>query len=425
MLGLVRSLNRDQRAAFLASWGGWVLDSMDAGLYAQVLVPALRDLLPRSGYEAGVSQLGSWGGALFAVFMVGWGCSAVFGWLADRIGRTRTLMLSIGVYSLFTFLSALAPNVYLLAAFRFLAGFGVGGEWAVGGALVAESWPESRRRWGAGLLHTGWPLGWFLSAAIQFLVMPHFGWRVTLGTGLLPALLILYIRRRVREPDRWLKSRRDRPAHPRFGEIFAGDLRRRTWLAMALMTVCIVGLWAGLVWAPAALQVLAERAGFNPGGATRVVALSVMGFNLATIVGCLAVPWLGERWGRKRLLALYYVIGGASVALGFGVLFNHPQYALGWFILSLPFMGIGTNSDFAIFTLWLPELYPTRLRATGFAFATSAGRFVGALGPYVVGQLIARFHNLGLGVAQIAWVFLLGLLLLPFAHETRGQAIPE
>lgn len=242
MLGLVRSLNRDQRAAFVASWGGWVLDSMDAGLYAQVLVPALRELLPRSGYQAGVGQLGAWGGALFAVFMVGWGCSVVFGWLADRIGRTRALMLSIGVYSLFTFLSALAPNVYLLAAFRFLAGFGVGGEWAVGGALVAESWPEDRRRWGAGLLHTGWPLGWFLSGAIQFLVMPHFGWRVTLGMGLLPALLILYIRRRVPEPERWLKSRRERKAHPRFGEIFSADLRRRTWLAMALMTVCIVGL---------------------------------------------------------------------------------------------------------------------------------------------------------------------------------------
>jgi MFS-type transporter involved in bile tolerance (Atg22 family) len=98
---------------------------------------------------------------------------------------------------------------------------------------------------------------------------------------------------------------------------------------------------------------------------------------------------------------------------------------LGLFIASLPFMGIGTNSDFAIFTLWLPELYPTRLRATGFAFATSAGRFVGALGPYIVGQLIAKFHNLGMGVAQIAWVFLLGLLLLPFARETRGQVMPE
>ena len=424
MPALLRDLSHEHRAAFIAAWGGWILDSMDASLYSQVLVPALRELLPRSGYAAGVADVGRWGGLLFALFMVGWGCSIFFGWLADRIGRPRALMLSIGLYSVFTLFSALAPNVYLLALFRFLAGFGVGGEWSVGGALVSEAWPEDKRRWGAGLLHTGWPLGWFLGGAVQFLVMPHFGWRVTLGVGVLPALLLLYIRRNVRDPERWLSQKRQQTKPPRFAEIFARPLRRRTLVAGGLMTVCIVGLWAGLVWAPAALQVLAERAGYSRAAVPRVVALAVMGFNVATIAGCLAVPWLGERWGRKPLLALYYVIGGVSVAIGFGVFFN-ASYALPLFIVALPFMGIGTNADFAVFTLWLPEQYPTRLRATGFAFATSAGRFIGALGPFVVGMLIAHFGNLGLGVAQTAWVFLLGLVLLPLAYETRGMAMPE
>ncbi len=425
MLSLFRGLERHQRHAFLAAWGGWVLDSMDASLYAQVLVPALRELLPRSGYAADISQIGRWGGLLFALFMVGWGCSIAFGWLADRIGRTRALMLSIGIYSLFTFLSALSTHVYMLAAFRFLAGFGVGGEWAVGASLVSESWPEEKRKWGAGMLHTGWPLGWFLGAACQFLVMPHFGWRGTLAVGILPGLLLYYIRRHVPEPERWVRARREQAEPPRFREIFAPGLRRHSLVGASLMTVCIIGLWAGLVWSPAALTLLAPQAGYAPEAVPRLVALAVMGFNIATVAACLAVPWLGELMGRRKLLALYFAIGGISVALGFGWFFNRPEYALVLFIASLPFMGIGTNGDFAVFTLWLPELYPTRLRATGFAFCTSAGRFLGALGPFVVGLLIAHYQNLGKGVAATAWIFLVGLLLVPLAYETRGKAMPE
>jgi MFS family permease len=421
MLRLFTDLRPDQRHAFFAAWGGWVLDSMDAALYAQVLVPALRELLPRSGYSAGVAEIGKWGGVLFSLFMIGWGCSAAFGWLADRIGRTRALMLSIAIYSAFTFLSALATTVWMLAGFRVLAGFGVGGEWSVGGALVAESWPENKRRWGAGLLHTGWPVGWFLGAAVQFLVMPHFGWRVTLATGAAPALLLLYIRRNVGEPERWLQEQRTRRNAPRFREIFSPELRRSSLVIFALMTVCIIGLWAGLMWAPSAVLLLAQRAGYDATWAPRISALAVMGFNLAMIGGCLVVPWLAEKWGRKKLLAAFFVLGGLTVALGFGVFFQAtPSTALWLFIATLPLMGIGTNSNFALFTLWLPELYPTRLRATGFAFGTSAGRFLGALGPFVVGNLIAHYNNLGMGVASTAWVFLIGLLLIPFATETRG-----
>ncbi len=398
---------------------------MDASLYAQVLVPALRELLPRSGHAGSVAEVGRWGGLLFSLFMIGWGCSAAFGWLADRIGRTRALMLSIAIYSAFTFLSALAVNVWMLAAFRLIAGFGVGGEWAVGGALVAEAWPEEKRRWGAGLLHTGWPIGWFLGAAVQFLVMPHFGWRVTLGMGAAPALLLIYIYKNVREPERWLEERRARKNAPSFAEIFSPELRRATIVTAALMTVCIIGLWAGLMWAPSAVVLLAQRAGYNADSAARVSALAVMGFNLATIAGCLAVPWLAEKWGRKRLLAAYLAVGGIAVAAGFGPFFHAapPTRALWLFIAALPLMGIGTNSNFAVFTLWLPEIYPTRLRATGFSFGTSAGRFVGALGPFVAGNLIAHYNDMGTGIASTAWIFLLGLILIPFARETMGHQL--
>src|SRR5229473_6526680 len=148
-------LNRNQIRGFWAAWGGWALDGMDSFIYAMVLVPALRELLPRSGIPATTANVGFYGGVLFACFLVGWGLSLVWGPIADRFGRVRTLSLTIIFFSVFTLLSALSTSIWVLAALRLLAGVGIGGEWSMASTFVADEWPEERRKMGAGLMHTG------------------------------------------------------------------------------------------------------------------------------------------------------------------------------------------------------------------------------------------------------------------------------
>src|SRR3989440_9016945 len=187
-------LNGNQIRGFWAAWGGWALDGMDSFIYALVMVPALSELLPRSGIPDTLANEGLYGGLLFALFLVGWGMAFLWGPLADRFGRVRTLMLTIAWYSLFTFLGAVATRVWQLAAFRLLAGIGIGGEWAMGGTFVAEEWPESRRRTGAGYMHTGYYVGVFLVAVAYDTIGRRFGWRALFSGGGFPALLLAWVR---------------------------------------------------------------------------------------------------------------------------------------------------------------------------------------------------------------------------------------
>src|SRR5438094_2554682 len=182
-------LNRQQVAGFWAAWAGWLLDGMDSVIYALVLAPALTELLPRSGLDASPRSVASAGSLLFALFLVGWGFSFVWGPVADRFGRTRALAATILVYSLFTGLAAFATNVWQLGLFRFLAGVGVGGEWSMAGTYVAEAWPEDRRKMGAGYLQTGYYVGFFVAAALNYTVGAHYGWRAMFLCGFAPVLV--------------------------------------------------------------------------------------------------------------------------------------------------------------------------------------------------------------------------------------------
>src|SRR5438067_3819207 len=188
---------------FWAAWGGWALDGMDSFIYALVLVPALTELLPRSGKSATPADVGYYGGVLFALFLVGWGLSMLWGPVADRFGRVRTLMLTIICYSLFTFLGAVATNVWELAIFRLFAGVGIGGEWSMGATFVAEEWPEDRRKFGAGLMHTGYYFGFFLAAAANYFIGANYGWRWMFALGGIPALMVFWIMKEVQEPEKW------------------------------------------------------------------------------------------------------------------------------------------------------------------------------------------------------------------------------
>jgi MFS family permease len=417
-------LTPNQVRGFWAAWGGWALDGMDSFLYALILAPALKDLLPRSGVAPTQANVGLYGGALFAIFLAGWGCAFLWGPLADRIGRVRTLALTILCYSAFTFLGCAAHSVWQLAFFRFMAGIGIGGEWTIGGVFVAEEWPESRRLQGAGWMHTGYYAGTFLAAIVNYVIGARFGWRAVFAVGGLPALLIAFIRYGVHESSRWTRhAKQPHSARRAFLALFGAEYRRRTIVNAALLFVSMVGLWAGSVYVPVSITYLATGGGADPADAARIASWGSMLLSAGTILGCLAAPPLAERLGRRGALACYFALMFICIAAGFGWVFYLPG-ALIPFIGCLFLLGIG-GANFAVYTLWLPEQYRTECRASAFAFATSIGRFLAAGITFLVGAGVSRMHTIGTPVALTSVAFLAGLALLPWAEETRGKELPE
>ncbi len=415
------SLTRNQVRGFWAAWAGWTLDGMDSFIYALVLVPAMRELLPASGIAATPANTGYYGGILFALFLVGWGFAFLWGPIADRFGRVRTLMLTILIYSLFTFLGCVASNIWELAAFRFLAGMGIGGEWTLGGVLVAEEWPEALRKTGAAWMHTGYYFGTFLAALLNYSIGAHYGWRAMFAVGGAPALLVAFIRFGVTEPERW-KKQIPRSARVAFTELFSSEYRRRTILNTAFLLVSMIGLWAGSVYVPGAVTQIATRQGYAAADAARIASYATMLLSAGTIIGCLFVPGLAGRFGRRAALGFYYVLMAVFIAVGFGYVFYLPS-ALLPFIVCLFFLGIG-GASFCVFTLWLPEQYRTECRASAFAFATSFGRFLAAGITFIVGAGVAKYGSIGVPVAWTALAFIAGLLLLPLGEETKDKPLP-
>ncbi len=414
-------LNRSQITGFWAAWAGWTLDGMDSVIYALVLSPALNELLPKSGIKATPATVGYTGSVLFALFLVGWGLSLIWGPIADRFGRTRVLAATIFVYALFTGAAALSQTVWQLAIFRLLAGVGIGGEWALAGTYVAEAWPEDRRKMGAGYLQTGYYAGFFLAAALNFTIGARFGWRAMFWCGLTPIILTLIILRRVKEPERWTRSHMLRQ-HPLLA-ILTGRYVRRTIVNTVLLASAICGLWAGAVYAPTAIIGLAKRAGMAQAQAVKMSSFGMGLLSLGTILGCLAVPPLAERIGRKRTLAIYFAGMAICILLSFGWAFYLAQ-GLKPFIAVLFFLGF-FGGNFAVFSLWLPEQYDTSVRATAFAFTTSFGRFIAAGVNFTIAGLVSQTGTLGRPVAITAIGFGIGLLVIPFAIETKGRVLPE
>src|SRR6202050_1684362 len=418
-------LNRSQIAGFWGAWTGWTLDGMDSFIYALVLTPALTELLPRSGYAATSANVGLAGSLLFALFLVGWGLSFIWGPIADRFGRTKVLAATIFTFAIFTGLSAMAQNVWELASFRFIAGVGIGGEWALAGTYVAEAWPEDRRKMGAGYLQTGYYAGFFLAAALNFTVGAYFGWRAMFLCGIAPALLALYIVFKVKEPQRWQQEAKVKAEDgiSALRRIFSPPYTQRTLVNTVLLAAAICGLWAAAVYAPTAIISLAKREGLLQSQAVRMSSFGMGLLSLGTILGCLAVPPLAERIGRKQTLAVYFLGMAACILLSFSWAFYLPR-GLHPFIAVLFFLGF-FGGNFAIFSLWLPEQYGTTVRATAFAFTTSFGRFIAAGVNFGVGALVSRMGTLGKPVAFTAVAFGIGLLIIPLALETRGKVLPD
>jgi MFS family permease len=415
-------LTSGQITGFWAAWSGWTLDGMDSFIYALVLSPALTELLPKSGIAKTPENVGLAGSILFALFLVGWGLSFMWGPIADRFGRTRVLAATVFAYAIFTGAAALAANVWQLGLFRLLAGIGIGGEWALAGTYVAEAWPEDRRKMGAGYLQTGYYFGFFLAAALNYTVGARFGWRAMFLCGLSPVIVSILITPRVKEPERWKHRAAGAKPKASLAEIFSAKYRRRTIVNATLLTVAIIGLWAGAVYEPTAIITLAKKTGMSMAEASKRASIGTAILSLGTILGCLAVPGLAERLGRKKTLAIYFVGMFVCILLSFGWAF-YLENGLKPFIACLFFLGF-FGGNFALFSLWLPEQYETSVRATAFSFATSFGRFIGAGVNFLIGAMVRNAGTLGKPVAYTALAFGLGLLIIPFAQETRGQTLP-
>jgi MFS family permease len=398
---------------------------MDSVIYALVLSPALTELLPKSGYKATPANVGFAGSTLFALFLVGWGLSLVWGPIADRLGRSRVLAATIFVYAIFTGAAAMSQTVWQLGLFRLLAGIGIGGEWALAGTYVAEAWPEDRRKMGAGYLQTGYYTGFFLASALNYKVAARYGWRAMFWCGLTPVLVAVLVLLRVKEPERWQQKARVKAEGglSSLRRIFSPPYTQRTLVNTVLLASAICGLWAATVYAPTAIISLAKREGLMQPQAVRMSSFGMGLLSLGTILGCVAVPPLAERIGRKRTLAFYFLGMAICILLSFRWAFYLPR-GLHPFIVVLFFLGF-FGGNFAIFSLWLPEQYGTTVRATAFAFTTSFGRFIAAGVNFGLGALVSRMGTLGKPVAFTAIAFGIGLLIIPFAVETRGKVLPE
>jgi MFS family permease len=419
-----RGVTRYQWLVLLVAWLGWVFDAMDATIYAMVLHPALHELLPRSGLATGGEEIGWYGGIIFSVFLVGWALGGVlFGVLADRFGRTRVLIATILIYALFTGMAALSQTWWQLGLFRFLTALGIGGEWAAGAALVAEVWPEEKRARAAGVLQSAWAVGFF-AAALANLLLREQGWRPVFIVGVAPALVALLVRLWVREPERWLhahaaESLRSR-RKPRLAELFSPPLRRSTLVGSGLAFVAVFGLWGATNWTPTLVRVLPEMQTLDAAAVASRISYATMMLNVGALVGYLSFGPLAERLGRRAVFGLMCLGSLVLLPLTFLTPRTYAQV-----LLLLPLLGFFNNGIFSGFPIYLPELYPTRLRATGAGFCFNAGRVLASTGPFLTGWLVTVLGGFGRAASAIALIYLVGLCLLPFAPETRGRPLPD
>jgi MFS family permease len=420
-------LNSAQKKGFLAAYAGWTLDGMDAFIYGLVLVPALRELLPASGIAATQVNIGIWGSILFAMFLAGWGLSMFWGMIGDRIGRVRALALTIVAYSAFTLLCGLVANVYQLAILRILCGFGLGGEQPVGSTFVAESLPEDRRVKFAGYLHTGYYVGFLLASIANYTIGANFGWRWMFAFGGVPALFVGWIMSNVKESHKFEEMRKTKKPSiiQAFGGLFTSKYKNRTIVMSLVYLVSIIGQWAGSIYVPTALTQIALRQGAAAADAARIASWGGGVLAIGTVIGCLLAPTLAERYGRRVAMALFMSLLTVTTAVSFGwAFFIMGPNALPIFFAMTLLLGLA-GANFAMYTLWLPELFETSSRGSGMGFISSIGRFVGVGMVFLIAAGVNHFGNIGTPIALTSIILFFGLFLLPFTVETKGQPLPR
>jgi MFS family permease len=444
-----REMNRYHWFVFTVAALGWLFDTMDQQLFNIARVPAIRTVLTKElGETPPDGMVQEYGGYATSIFLIGWGTGGLlFGVLGDLLGRVRSLMLTILLYSLFTGLSAFSTSVLDFSVYRFLTGLGVGGEFAVGVSLVAEVMPDRARPFALGLLQALSAVGNIIAALVGMLqgyltqhghLSGDSGWRGMFLIGTFPALLTLLIMRRLKEPERWSAlaagSSPGQRVRAYFGELF-GNPRwsRNAVIGLLLASSGIIGLW-GIGFFSIDLQRTVFRAEFERLGLPKDEISGMVSFwagvtslmmNVGAFFGIYAFSyathWLGRRW----TFAVSFVLALASTAFTFW--YFRTIADVFWMI---PIMGFCQLALFGGYAIYFPELFPTRLRSTGTSFCYNGARFLAATGPTLLGLLTNRVYSdypepmRYAGVTMCA-IFLLGLIVLPFAPETKGQPLPE
>jgi len=438
-----KELNSYHWFVFIIAALGWLFDTMDQQLFNLARRPAIIDLLHVApGDPTAAGRIAEYAGYATMIFMIGWATGGVFfGILGDRIGRAKTMMMTILFYSLFTGLSVFSTSVWDFSVYRFLTGLGVGGQFAVGVALVAEVMPERARPFALGWLQALSAVGNMMAALIgiglgQLEQSGAIGsaWRMMFVVGALPAFLCIFVFKRLKEPEQWQKARRESRHLGSMGDLFSDPRwRHNAIVGMLLAFSGVVGLWGIGFFSFDLLSSVLDKTFRAQGLAPSVIAgkktlwtgITSLLQNGGAFFGIYAFTHVTARWGRRKAFAVAFIAAMLSTAFTFWNLKDFSD--IFWMI---PLMGFCQLALFGGYAIYLPELFPTHLRSTGTSFCYNVGRFAAAVGPLALGLLTSRVYSdypepMRYAGVTMCLVFLLGLATLPFAPETKGKPLPE
>jgi MFS family permease len=426
-----------QWTVLFAAWLGWGFDIFDGLLFNYVAPNCVPTLLHvKIGSPEARQLLPVWTGALTAVLLLSWAAGGVlFGYVADRIGRVRTLMLTMMLYAIGTACCAFAPNIWVLMLFRVVSGLGIGGEWAAGASMVAEVVPERRRVEAGALLYTSAPVGLFLAtftnaqiAGNFFKGQPEVSWRYVFLCSLIPAAVALLVRVWVKEPERWQAATTATPA-PRLRDLFLPQNRRLTISGLAPSLTALITWWSCNAFIPLVSTDLAQTNALAHGlNALQTQALKEQwkvlatgSFNWGGLLGTLLTIPAAKYLGRRNMFGVYFLFSALALFATFGLDLPPETRLRLYFFIGLTVFGV-----FGSFTFYLPELFPTRLRATGAGFCYNIGRVVAAGGPFWVGQVASHGSRTMLqALFYVGFVPLCGLFFLPWIIETRSRTLTD
>jgi MFS family permease len=414
----LRDLSPEQWKSGTAAWLGWMFDGLDMHLYTLVATPFVAELMALDQKD---SRVGHTSALIQAAFLVGWALGGgFFGRIGDRLGRSRALVLTILTYALFTGLSYVAHAWWHLFIFRFLAALGIGGEWAVGASLLSETWPRRWRPWIAATLQTGVNVGVLFAtlAASLLAARPH---REVFLVGVLPAFIVLWIRRAVPEPEEWHAAKqRSQDADPGIVQLFRGDVRRTTVLTILVCAFSLTAHWAFMFWYLQHIRNLPDVSGWTEAERSQLVSQAMRLVMVCSVIGNFLAAWIARWLGYRRTISLLCLTYFVSMLATYSVPRDHS--AMWWW---LPAMGV-SQGLFALFTMYMPPLFPTLLRTTGAGFCYNIGRIAAAAGTVFFG-MFSKLGDYRLALLYAGFLFLpasLIALALPELRDDEASGAP-